>query len=261
VEKRFSKLVLELRDDVAIVTFAQPERLNPLSATAYHELIAALEACEAHAGLRAVVLTGEGKAFVAGADIDGYADMDTPSFRAFLALARSCSRKLRTLAQPVIAAVNGWALGGGFELALCCDLIVASERARFGLPEAKLGLLPGNGGTQRLARVAGPQVARALTMTGDHLSAARAHELGLVYAVVEPDRLLDEALAVAARIGACGPAAVAMAKSLIDEGLDAPLETALTLEVEATAHLFASADGREGVRAFLDKRTPAFTGA
>jgi enoyl-CoA hydratase len=210
--------------------------------------------------VRALVLTGTGRGFIAGADINEYHGVGRDAFEAYQRLGRATFDALAALPQATIAAVNGYALGGGFEVVLCCDLVVASDKARFGLPEIKLGLLPGGGGTQRLARAAGVRFAKELVLTGRLVPAEELYRRGLIGSVWEHGSLEDEARKLAEEIAANAPLAVRAAKRLIDDGVQTPLEPALTLEQQVLARLFASADAREGVAAFIDKRTPEFHG-
>ena len=211
-------------------------------------------------GIRAVVLTGTGRGFIAGADVGEYSGVSTDAFLEYQRMSRQVFDSLERLPQPSIAAVNGYAFGGGFEVALCCDFIVASSRARFALPEVGLGLIPGGGGTQRLARAAGTRFAKELVMTGRRVRADEAARRGLVTEVTEPDELAARALSFAALLASNAPLAVRAAKRVIDGGVGQSLDAALTAEQDALGGLFESADGQEGVAAFLHKRAPRFTG-
>ena len=244
----------------AILTFTREERLNALDAQTFRDLLAALDAIEADPEIALVILTGRGRAFVAGADITGYVDRTVLEYVGFQRLGRLVYDRIERLRQPVIAAVNGYALGGGFELVLVADLVVAAEHATFGLPEAKLGLLPGGGGTQRLPRLVGRTKAKELLMTADYLTAEQAHGLGIVNRVVPGEELMAATQALADRILQRAPLAVAMAKQLVNDGLDAALSTAITQEMGMTATLYATVDAREGIAAFIEKRPPQFTG-
>ena len=244
----------------AILTFIREERLNALDAQTFRDLLAALDAIEADPEIALVILTGRGRAFVAGADITGYVDRTVLEYVEFQRLGRLVYDRIERLRQPVIAAVNGYALGGGFELALAADLVVAADTATFGMPEAKLGLLPGGGGTQRLPRLVGRNKAKELLMTADFLTAAEARELGIVNSVVPTGELMTATHALADRILQRAPLAVAMAKQLVNDGANASLATAITQEMGMTATLYATADAREGIAAFVEKRPPRFTG-
>jgi enoyl-CoA hydratase len=248
-------------DGVGILVLNRPERLNAIGRATLVELGHRLDEIEADDLVRAVVVTGEGKAFSAGADISELDGLDgPPAFSRFIRRFTDTYARLQELPKPSIAAVNGVAYGGGFELALACDLRVAGATARLGVPEIKLGLLPGAGGTARLTKMVPPPVAKQLLMTGDPLEAADAHRLGLVNAVVPDDQVLDTACSVAARLAA-GPAlALAAAKRLVDTGQAMPLDAAVVLERETVAMLYGTDDRVEGTAAFLAKRAPTFRG-
>jgi enoyl-CoA hydratase/carnithine racemase len=244
----------------AVLTFTREERLNALDAETFRDLFVALAEIEADPDIGVLIMTGRGRAFVAGADIKGYLDISILDYVNFQRLGRAVYDRIERLRQPVIAAVNGYALGGGFELVLVADLVVAAENATFGLPEAKLGLLPGGGGTQRLPRLVGRNRTKELLMTADPLSAAEARSLGIVNRVVPAEELLPAAHTLADRILKRAPLAVEMAKQLVNDGLQASLPAAITQEMGMTATLYDSADAREGIRAFVEKRPPRFTG-
>lgn len=253
---------LEDRAGIAVLTFNRPEKLNAINRQMYGELGRVFDwLAGGTIQADALILTGAGRAFVAGADIEPYATMTLAEFSEFQRLGRAVMAQLERLPLPVIAAVNGYAFGGGLEIALACDIIIASEDARLGLPEAKLGLLPGGGGTQRLARLVGPQVAKRLIMAAETLDARRAYELNIVTEIVPRGEALNRALALAQTIQQnCAPRAVRLAKRLIDEGLEASLSTALSLEMDSTALLFVTEDKVEGIAAFMEKRPPHFKG-
>lgn len=243
---------------VALVRLNRPNKRNALSVDLRTELLATLQTLAAEAEVRALVLAGGEKVFAAGADL---AEIETAGavdmvLRATHALWAAFSR----LGKPMIASVRGAALGGGLELALRADLIVAGEGSRYGFPEIKVGLMPGGGGTQRLVRLVGRQRALGLLLTGDAIDAAEAHRLGLVHQVVPDDRTDAEAIALAVRIAAMPPLAVQQIREVVALGEDAPWDTALMLEHKALQLLCASDDKREGIRAFLEKRPPVFTG-
>jgi enoyl-CoA hydratase len=253
-------VVPDRRGEVAVVTFNRPDKLNALSSALLERFEAVLDEVERDAAVRAVVLTGAGdRAFVAGADIEEYSRQTDEEFAAYQRLSRAVFSRIDGFPKPVVAAVNGYALGGGFEMALACDLVVASESARFGLPEGLLGLSPGGGGTQRLTRAVGPYVAARVLVAADRLKADEARALGLVADVVEAD-VVDAAVALAERAAKVAPLASAEMRSLILAALDRPLEEGLTLELEALLRLRGSRDADEGVRAFVEKRDPSFEG-
>ncbi len=256
----YQTLQTEDRGPVRVVTIARPEVLNALNEQVVAELAACIEAAAAADGVRALLLTGAGKAFVAGADIAAMADMTPEQALAFSGRGHAVGEMLASLPIPTLAAVGGFALGGGCELALACDFIYASHKAKFGQPEVKLGVIPGFGGTQRLARRVGLARALELCMTGDIIGADEALRLGLVNRVVAPEELLPAALDTLTRIAEQGPVAVAKVKEVLHRGADLPLPEANTLEQQAFAELFATADQKEGMRAFLAKRPPKFQG-
>ena len=252
---------VELEGPFATVTVDRPKSLNALDTRTLQELEKAVADLSLREQLRGVILTGAGeKAFVAGADIAEMNGMDADRARHFGALGQRVMDVISALPVPVVAAVNGFALGGGCELALACDFIYASENAKFGLPEVSLGILPGFGGTQRLTRLLGRARAKELIFTGDMIDAAKAKEIGLVMDVVPLPKLLGHARAALERIAMKGPLAVRRAKEAIDRGADLELADGLAIEREVFSDLFASADRREGMKAFLEKRPPVFTG-
>jgi enoyl-CoA hydratase len=239
---------------IATVTIAREAQLNALSSTVMRELTAAAGQLEAAADVRVVVVTGAGeKAFVAGADIAEMQELSPAQATAFAQAGAAFGRAIETSRHAWIAAVNGFALGGGCEIALACDFIYASDRAKLGQPEVKLGVIPGFGGTQRLARRVGVAKAKELCMTGDTIDAAEALRIGLADAVVPHAELLGKVRELGLRIASNGPLAVAACKHLIHEGQSQPLEDALAAEQRAFGKLFASADQREGMAAFLAK--------
>jgi enoyl-CoA hydratase len=246
---------------VSTLTINRPDKLNALSREVLSDLSAAVETLATRAEVRAAVITGTGKAFVAGADIAAMKNMTAAEGLAFAALGHGVFAAIEQLRCPVIAAVNGFALGGGCELALACDFIYASSKAKFGQPEVNLGIIPGFGGTQRLPRRVGAAVARELIYSGKMIDAEEALRIGLVNAVFEPDVLLAAATKTATEIASKGPLAVAAAKRLIRDGVDLPLPDANRLEQAAFGETFGTEDQSEGMGAFLEKRAPAFKGA
>ncbi len=254
-------LVLAQHDGhVTTLTLNRPDKMNALSPDLLGALEEALAAAAARNETRCIILTGAGKAFVAGADIAAMTTMSEPESRAFGAQGHRVFRAIEELRCPVIAAVNGFALGGGLELALACDFAHASDKAKVGLPEVGLGVIPGFGGTQRLARRVGVGLARELVYTGGMIDAAEAHRIGLVNGVHAPDALMDRVRGVANTIASKGPLAVAAAKRVIRDGVDRTLPEGNALEVAAFAGLFGTADQREGMGAFVEKRPAKFTG-
>jgi len=260
----YDTLRVEVANAIATVTVSREPQLNALSSKVIAELIAVCGELEVTDDVRAVIVTGAGdKAFVAGADIAEMVEMTPVHAHAFAEMGGSLGASIEGSQKAWIAAVNGFALGGGCELALACDFIYASDKARLGQPEVTLGVIPGFGGTQRLARRVGVAKAKELCMTGDVIDAAEALRIGLVDAVVPHAELLAKATATAGRIAANGPLAVAEVKRLIHLGQSATLELALALEQRSFGLLFGTADQREGMTAFLarPKRKPGFQGS
>jgi enoyl-CoA hydratase len=254
-----STLLVERHETVAVFTLHRPDKLNALNEELLRELERAIAETK---DTRCAILTGAGdKAFAAGADIAAMKDMAPADALRFAMLGHRVGRAIEDAPFPVIAAVNGFALGGGCELALACDFIYASDRAKFGQPEVKLGVMPGFGGTQRLARLVGPARARELCMTGDVLGAEEAQRIGLANKVVPHAELMTHALEAARKIAAKAPLAVAAVRRAILHGADVALPTANELEATAFASLFGSADQKEGMSAFVEKREPHFKGA
>ncbi|MFI6390814.1 enoyl-CoA hydratase/isomerase family protein [Nonomuraea sp. NPDC050540] len=233
--------------------------MNVVSRELTGQLRAALRAVGDDEDTRVVILHGAGtRAFCAGSDIAEFDELHEHVAERKLLLEKLVYRQLARLRVPSIAAVEGYALGGGLELALCCDLRIAGDQARLGLPELKLGVLPGSGGTQRLPRIVGPARAKEIILLGEPLDAATALSIGLVNRVVRAGTALAAAREMAATIAARGPLAVQAAKSLIDQAAERPLDDGLALELDASEHIFSTQDAREGARAFLAKRPPAF---
>jgi len=250
----------EPRDLVMLVTIRREEKLNAMNSGMMAELTDCFRRLHELPHVRAVVLTGTGKAFMAGADIEEYHGLDMGAFFSFQDRGRELYRAIEQCAKPVVAAVNGYALGGGLELALACDIIIASEKAKFGLPEVNLGLVPGGGGVQKVLRLVGPYRAKEWMMTGRFMTAAECKVWGLVHQIAAPDDLLDTALALADQLARKAPLAVLALKKLVNEGRDASLETAQAYDRVFLAHLFHSEDAREGIAAFVEKRQPVFRG-
>ena len=257
----FANLVVVRADAVVTVTLNRPAALNALDTATLRELARAVRDIRRSGDVRAVVLTGAGdKAFSAGADIAAMEAMSAAEGHAYSRLGHDVLARLEALDVPVIAALNGVALGGGLELALACDLIVASERARLGQPEINLGLIPGFGGTQRLALRTGLARARELVYLGHMISADEAHRIGLVNRVVPADRLRAEAAELGAALAAKAPVALRQAKRATAFAAAAAVEAGCRYEVEAFGVTFASEDRAEGLRAFREKRTPVWKG-
>ncbi len=257
----YETLEIETDGPIAVVTISRPKALNALNTTVLADLLACSSELEIDDQVRVVILTGAGdKAFVAGADITEMREMGVIEARAFSEAGGDLGRAIETSQKVWIAAVNGFALGGGTELALCCDFIYASQKAKFGQPEVKLGVIPGFGGTQRLPRRVGVAKAKEIVFSGDMLDAAEALRIGLADAVVAPDELMAYAKKKASTIAANGPVAVAEAKRAIHEGQSMTLEQAIVLEQRTFGELFATDDQKEGMTAFVEKRAAAFEG-
>ena len=252
---------LEVRDSIARICFARPEKLNALSRRMKDELKRILNELASNNGLRAVIITGEGeRAFCAGTDIADMAHLDEQGAKDFAEQGQRLGDQLEHFPVPVIAAINGIAAGGGTELALGCHLRIASNNARFSLPELKLGIIPGYGGTQRLMRVIGEGRALEMMLTGESISAAEAERVGLVNRVVESSDLMKLAESLAQEISQLAPLAIRACLKAVIGGRELSLEAGLALERELFAALFNTEDVREGTGAFLEKRAPVFKG-
>lgn len=259
----FTFLTLDVTDQVAVVTVNRPDKLNALNAQVIAELDKAFQHLASAEGVRAIVLTGSGRAFVAGADIAEIAEAaDEPAgLESLSQVGTRVFTRIERLNKPVIAAINGFALGGGLELALACHVRIASTTAKFGFPEVKLGLIPGYGGTQRLPRLVGLGRAFQLILSGGMIGAEEAAAMGLVNAVYPLEALVDVAKGLAKEMAQQGPLALAHAIQVMTGGAALPLDDALLLESRHFGDLGRSADMREGTRAFLEKRAPKFEGA
>ncbi|WP_027308772.1 short-chain-enoyl-CoA hydratase [Caloramator sp. ALD01] len=245
----------EKRDNIAVLKISRPKFLNALNSNTLLELDSIIEDVKRDKDIYVLVITGEGnKAFVAGADIKEMSNMSVFEAREFSILGNSVFRKIEKLEIPTIAAVNGYALGGGCELSLCCDIRIASENAKFGQPEVTLGITPGFGGTQRLARIIGTSRAKELIYTGRIIDAKEAEKIGLVNKVVPQEILMDEVMDLANSISKNAPVAVRMCKVAINRGIDVDIETGIQYEAEIFSHCFSTEDQRDAMAAFLDKR-------
>ena len=254
----YNSILVETRGRAGLITLNRPRALNALDPTLLGELAEALAGFDADAGVGALVLAGSERAFAAGADIKFMAEATADEMRriGFIEL----FDRIRTIGKPIVAAVSGFALGGGCELAMACDMIVASESARFGQPELTVGILPGAGGTQRLPRTVGKFLAMEMVLNNRTLSAAEALQFGLVNRVVPVERCLDEAVALAAQIAERAPLAVRAAKKAVNAAFELPLNEGLAHERDLFYTLFGTQDQREGMRAFLEKRQPNWKG-
>jgi enoyl-CoA hydratase len=251
----------ELRGNVGVLTLNRPDALNAISVAMLDELDVHLDAIEADGAVRAVVITGGGeKAFCAGADIGHMREASPMEARDFAGRGHAVLSRIEACERPVIAAVNGYALGGGCEMALACDIRLASENAVFGLPEVSLGIFPGWGGTQRLARTTSLGIAKEIIFTGRRVPADEAHRIGLANHVYPLSELVDKAVEMGEMIASRGPWAVARAKEMVNLSLGGDLKHQLARELETFALAFATKDQREGMAAFFEKRPPEFTG-
>ena len=256
----YENLIVEIEDGIATLTINRPQTLNALNTATLKELSRAFQELEENAQVKVIILTGAGKAFVAGADISEMKDKNAIGGREFGLLGQSVFTAIENLSKPVIAAVNGYALGGGTELALACDMIYASEKAKFGQPEVGLGVTPGFGGTQRLPRRVGLAMAKELIFTGRIIDAKEAFRIGLVNKVVSSESLIEEVRRLAEEIASKGQVSVKLAKAVMNRGMDTDLHSALMLEADAFGLCFSTADQKEGMTAFLEKRKPRFAG-
>jgi enoyl-CoA hydratase len=257
----YETLLLERRDTYAVVTLNRPKVMNALNRALFAELDDAFTAIAADAGVRAVILTGAGeKAFAAGADISELATLSAAEGQRLAQRGQAVFRRIETCGKPVIAAIQGFALGGGCELAMACTIRIASERARLGQPEVKLGLVPGYGGTQRLPRLVGKGAALKLLLTGDMVGAEEAFRMGLVDEVVPAEALLPRAETLARAIAQQAPLAVAGCLQAVESGFDLPITAGLELEASLFGLACATEDKAEGTRAFLEKRAPVWQG-
>lgn len=254
----YTKLLIEKQENICIVKINNPQALNALNTTVLSELDCAFSEIASDNSISAVILTGEGKAFVAGADIAQMSTMNAAEGKAFGEKGAAAFRKIELLDKPVIAAINGFALGGGCELAMCCDIRIASAKAKMGQPEVGLGITPGFSGTQRLPRIVGMGVAKELIYTADVINAEEAYRIGLVNKVVEPEALMDSALAMAKKIAKKAPIAVKYSKEAINRGMQTDLDSAIAIEANLFGLCFSTEDQKEGMAAFLEKREAVY---
>ena len=257
----YNTILFEKRDGIALLTFNRPDKLNALNREMAAELDRALDDTARDQEVRVLVLTGQGRAFISGADISTFAELDPLSGKRFAERAQEVVFKLERLDIPVIACVNGFALGGGLEVAMACDFIYAADTARFGQPEINLGIIPCVGGTQRLARLVGKGLAKELCLTGRLIDAAEAKALGLAARIFPPEVLLTETLKTARALAEKGRVALRAVKQVINRGFEVDLISGCAMEIDAFAICLASPDAKEGARAFLEKRRPNFTGS
>lgn len=257
---KFQFLQCEMEGQTAIVTINRPP-VNPLNTQVFNELLHLMEALDRNRKVRAIIITGQGdKAFVAGADIQEMANLDALSIMEMNKRSRQAFSAVENVSKPVIAAINGLALGGGLELALACDLRICTEKARFAFPEIGLGIIPGGGGTQRLQKIVGQGIAKELMFFGEMIDADRALQLQIVNKVVPQNELLSAAKEWAGKLAQKPPIAMRMLKTAINAGGNVDLETGLTLETACFSNAFATEDREEGLKAFIEKRTPVYQG-
>lgn len=258
---QWSNIKIDQDGEVAVITIDRPAALNALNIEVLAELAQALDEIDKKDEIKVVILTGAGdKAFVAGGDILYMKDLTPAQAKAFALLGQELTLKVETFRKPVIAAINGYALGGGCEIAMCCDIRIASTKCVIGVPEVNLGIFPGFGGTQRLGRLVGKGRAKEMTFTGLPVDAEEACRIGLVNKVVEPGELMTEAKKMAVRIATRGTIAVRLAKESINEGLEMDLQHGLFHEANIFSLCFSTEEQKEGMTAFAEKRQPKFTG-
>lgn len=253
-------VLYEEQGPIAIITFNREDKLNAMNTEVVSKLIEYLHRVNDSDHIRTAILTGKGRAFVAGADISEYSEQTAVEFNEYQRRSRAMFDGIEKNKKIIIAAVNGYALGGGFELVLSCDLVIASSGVKMGLPEIHLGLLPGGGGTQRLSRLIGRNRAKYYILSGKRMTSEKAEELGIVQTVCPPEELIETAKITAKELSSKAPIAVQEGKRLINEGLEASLETGISYEGMILANLYQTADANEGIRAFIEKRKPDFRG-
>ncbi len=254
----YQNLIYEVKDGIAYVTVNRPKSLNALSNEVLDELYAAFTAVNNDPEVQVAILTGEGKAFVAGADISEMVNLTTLEGRAMMIKGQNVMNLIEGIDKPVIGAINGFALGGGCELAMACDMRIASEKAKFGQPEVNLGIIPGFGGTQRLPRLVGKGMGKYLIMTAEMIDAQEAYRIGLVEKVVPAEELMGAAEKVAKMILSKAPIAIKAAKIAVNNGISLDIKTGVAFEGEALVAPFSSEDRAEGMAAFLEKRPAVF---
>ncbi|MEJ5302266.1 MAG: crotonase [Bacteroidales bacterium] len=253
----YKNLIVDIEGDIGLITLNRPEALNALNTSTFDELNEVLDQVEQKEQLRVLIVTGAGKAFIAGADIAEMQNKTQAEARSFAEYGQRTLDRIQSLKIPVIAAINGFALGGGLELAMACDIRIASSKAKMGQPEVNLGLIPGFGGSQRLPRIAGLGNSLYMLLTGEMIDAQEALRIGLVWKVVEPENLMPEVNRIAEIITTRGPLAVSLLKQTVHEGMQTTLAQGLKLEAQRFGKLFGEkSQGKEGMTAFLEKRKP-----
>ena len=256
----YDNLIVEVDNGIAVITINRPKEMNALNPATVKELDDAFLKLGKDSAVGAVIITGNDKAFVAGADISSMVEMAPIPAKEWASFGQQVFARIENFSRPVIAACGGFTLGGGCELAMACDIRIASDKAKFGQPEVNLGIMPGFAGTQRLPRLVGKGQAKILIFTGDIIDATEALRIGLVDKVVPQETLLDTAKSLAAKIVTKAPYAVQQAKRAINQGMEVDSASGIILEAEAFGMCFTTKDQREGMKAFLEKRTPQFTG-
>jgi enoyl-CoA hydratase len=255
----YQYLLYDKEDSIGIVTVNRPEVLNALNTKAFTEFYKLFQEIEDDPDIRVVILTGSGeRAFIGGVDIRDMKDKNSVEIESFVATARKANDRVYTLSKPVIAAINGFALGGGFEMAMCCDLLIASENARIGQPEISLGIVPGGGAMQRFVRLVGIHKAKELIYTGDIIDARTALSMGIINKVVPLESLMPEAKALAQKLLSKGSVALAFAKKAINSGTNMSLTAGMDMDETFFARCFATEDQKEGMNAFVEKRNPVY---
>lgn len=255
----YQTLTYDVRDKIAYVTVSRPEVLNALNTETLRELFEVFQEIQNDPDVQCVILTGSGRAFVAGADIANMYQLNLADGRAMQQQGHNLMNFMEKIEKPIIAAINGYALGGGCELAMACDIRIASKKARLGLPETNIGVFPCFGGTYRLPHLVGMGIAKYLIYTGEHIPAEEAWRLGLVDILAEPDELMEKAGSIAQKIIKHSAVTIGAAKTAINNGYSVDVNTASTIAVEAFSLAFASEDRKEGMKAFLEKREPHFS--
>jgi enoyl-CoA hydratase len=256
----YANIVVEKKESIGIIKINRPNNLNALNKDTIIELTTAVEELEKDKNIKVAILTGEGKAFIAGADIKQMQDMNPSEAKKFAEMGHNLLINIEKSRLPFIAAVNGYALGGGCEVMMACDICIAAASAKIGQPEINLGIHPGFGGTQRLPRLVGRMKAKELLLTGDNIDANEAHRIGLVNMVVPDDKIMEEADRIANKIASKSTVQTAFIKSLVNKGMDVDLKKACELEISYFSKSFQTEDQKEGMIAFLEKRKPNFKG-
>ncbi|UCF50534.1 MAG: enoyl-CoA hydratase/isomerase family protein [Thermoplasmatales archaeon] len=256
----FKNIKIEKKEGIATIKINRPQVLNALNKETISEITSAVEELDADKSLKVVILTGEGKAFIAGADIKQMSEMTPLEGKKFAELGHKMLMKIENSRLPFIAAINGYALGGGCEVLMACDICIAAKSAKLGQPEINLGVHPGFGGTQRLPRLVGRMKAKELMFTGKNIDAEEACNIGLVNMVVDDDKLMETAQKLAGQIASKSTVQTAFIKSLVNKGADIDINTACSLEISYFSSSFSTNDQKEGMKAFLEKRKPEFKG-